>query len=95
MAYRAHRPIIVRRLIGYELVEVATNARIVTGVFEGFGFSIPAVTRNAVKLLMLGNLVVKGGEGRIRTFYNRRLGRLSGGQRHLHFLFLLETARGK
>ena len=44
MADRAHRPVIVRCLIGYKLIEVAANARIVAGVFEGFGFSITPVT---------------------------------------------------
>lgn len=44
MADRAHRPVIVRRLIGYELIEVTANARIVTGVFQSFGFPISTVT---------------------------------------------------
>ena len=95
MADRTHRTVIVRRLIGYELVEVAANARIVTGVFEGLGFSVSPVTRHAVKLFVLGDLVVKGGEGRIGRFYNRRFRCLGGRQRDRHFVFLFETACAK
>ena len=95
MADRTHRAVLIRRLIFDELVKVTADARIVAGIFEGFGFAVSAVARNAVKLLVFGYLVVKGGESRIRIFYNRRFRRLGSGQRYLHFLFLLDTACGK
>ena len=76
---RTHRLVFISCLIGYKLIEMTTYARIVAGVFERFVLGLTAVARYAVKLLMLGDLVVKRGEIRRRGLYHRRFGRFRGG----------------
>ena len=62
MTDRTHCTILIGRFICNELVQMTADARIVAGVIEFFAIALAAVARHAVKLLVLGDLVVKSGK---------------------------------